>query len=365
MISFVSSSALERFLGQKTHTRKIVGPLRYCMYLAACLVHGALTSCKHELFLTALQAATGGSSPAEPASKQRQPPAYSHVTKAAGQHCPLSKPSSAWEQFMDAEAETSQAKAEADSPTGSLTAADSSQKSPTQPYITGVKSRHGLQPQSLALSGPGSKVLQQAQHGTSRCTNRSGSLPQAEPTGSTDSQQSHAGDQPSDGKQKPNATPAAIACKPLVPIFSKQKQHAFKPPEMVPDHQGNSQCKAPSWQTSSPAQAAQDAGHKPAIVFDELYAVARHVAVPTSFASLHSYQQSWCSAVTEEINIRCTPPLATSWWPAITWTALSWVAWVTGRGFVILGLKLKSRCAQLPCNIWPDLGGTLAICCLL
>ena len=31
---------------------------------------------------------------------------------------------------------------------------------------------------------------------------------------------------------------------------------------------------------------------------------ARHVAIPTSFASLHAYKQVWCAAVTEEINIR-------------------------------------------------------------
>ena len=309
-ISFVFSSALEKFLGQKTRTLKVVAPRRYSMYLMACLVHDTWTSCKLERFLIALQAAAVCNNPAQPAIKQRQPPqACNHVSKAAGQQLPLPHPSSAWEQFIDAEAETSQAAAEA----------DSSQKSLTQSHITGVMCRHGLQSQSLASSGPVSKVLQQAQHGTSRC----GSLPQAEPTYTLGSQQSHAGAQPSNEEHKPNTTPAATACKPLVPIFSKHKQHVFKPPAMMPANHGNSQCKAPSQQTSSSVQGSQDASNKPAIVFDELHAVARHIAVPTSFACLRSYQQIWCDAVTEEVNIRCAlipHLLATLLWPKINIT---------------------------------------------
>ena len=45
MISFVSSSALENCLGQKTHTLQIVAPHRYSMYHAGCLVHSKLTTC--------------------------------------------------------------------------------------------------------------------------------------------------------------------------------------------------------------------------------------------------------------------------------------------------------------------------------
>ena len=214
---------------------------------------------------------------------------------------------------MDAESETSPAAAEADSPTDFVTAPDSSQKSLTQPHNTDVNCRHGLRSGSLAASALGSKVQQQAQHRMPKGTSasRSDSVLQAESTDTTGSQQSHARDQPSDGKRKPNVTPAATACKPLVPIFSRHKQHVFKPPAVVPGHEGNRQIKTSLRQTSSSVQAAQGTDSKPAIVFDKLHAVARHVAVPTSFAKLHSYQQSWCGAVTEEINIRCIPELST------------------------------------------------------
>ena len=303
MISFVSSSAQEKRPGQKTHALQVLPPLRYGIHHAACSVHGTLTSCKHDFFLAALQAAAGGNIPAKPASKQRQPPQACNPVTTAGQQRSLPKPSSAREQFLNAEAEISQAAAEADSPTGLLTSPDSSQKSLTQSHITGVNCRYGSQSQSQALSGLGSKA-QQAQHSTSRCTSKSGTLPQAEPTDTSGGQRSHVGDQPSTGKHRPNATPPATACKPLVPIFSKHKQHVFKLPAMVPGHAGNSQGKPPSWQNSSSVQAAQGADSKPAFVFDKLHAVARRVAVPTSFASLCSYQQSWSGAVTEEVNIR-------------------------------------------------------------
>ena len=317
------------------------------VYHAACLVHGTLTTCKHNFFLAALQAAADGNNPT---SKQRQPPQDSNPVTKAGQR-PLPKPSSAWEQFMDAEAETSQAAPEADSPTGLLTAPHSSQKSLTQPHIPGVSCRRGLQSGSLAASAPGSKVHQQAHCGMTKCigASRSSRLPQAGPIDTTGSQQSHAGDQLSDGQYKANATPAATACKPLVPIFSKHKQHVFKPPAMVPGHEENSQSKAPSWQNSSSVQAAHGVDSKPVFVFDELHAVARHVAIPVSFASLHSYQQSWSGAVTEEVNIRYTPELLTVCWQH-TVDCMHGV--VSPDRLCRTWLKLGTKTAQLFCNMF-------------
>lgn len=343
MTFFASSSALEKRLTCKAQTLHALGPLRYDMYHACSSVHGPLPSCKTaEAFLAALQATAGGNTSAQPGSMQQLPhQACNSATSAAGPHDPPPRLSSAWEQFMDAEAETSQAAAENDSPTGPLTAPNSLQKPLSQPDVTDATCGPGLQSGSLAALGPGSKTQQQAQNDVSRIasTSRSGTLPQAGPIDTAGGQHQHTGNQPSSVQHKPDATPAATACKLLVPVFSKHKQRVFKPPAAVPAQEGNSQCKAPSRQTNAPVHAALDAGKKPAFVFDEVHAMARHVAVPTSFASLHSYQHSWCGAVTEEINIRCTPQLFTVLSRPkqnATWIAFFWVAWVTGHVLAIL-----------------------------
>lgn len=320
--------------------------------MTAAQVQGPLTTRK-TLFATpmkpCLQAAASGNTPAQPISKQQQPPQACNSAKAAaGPQDPPPRISSAWEQFMDAEAETSQAAAETNSSTGLLTAPNRLQKPLNQPHHTGATCRPGLQSGSLAASGPGSRVQQQAQNDVSRSANtsRSDILSQAGPTDTTGGQHPHTGDKPSSVKHKPGATPTATACKLLVPVFSKHKQRVFKLPAVVPGQEGNSHCKAPSQQTSARMQASQDAGKKPEFVFDEVHAMGRNVAVPTSFASLHSYQQSWCGAVTEEINIRCTRQLFTiSPWPEqnATWTALVWVTWVAGQVPAILFASLGAR----------------------
>lgn len=317
MTFFASSSALESHLAFKMQTLHALAPHRYGVYHACTSVQARLTSCKTaEAFHTDLQAAAGGNIPAHPGSMQQQPHhACNSATKTAASPCGRPPtPSSAWEQFMDAEAEASQGAAETDSPTGLLTAPNSLQKPLSQPQFTSTKGRPGLPSGSLSASGPGSRLQQQAQNGVSTFANTSrfGTLPQAGPTDTAGGQHPHTDDQPSSVQHKPDATPAATACKLLVPVFSKHKQRVFKPPAVVPAQEGNSKCKAPSQQTSAPVQAAQDAGKTPALVFDEMHTMGRYVAVPTSFASLHSYQQSWCGAVTEEINIRCTPQLFTT-----------------------------------------------------
>ena len=277
------------------------------MPVAFCMVHTQ----PPQLLAHLLQAAVGCHRPIQPASKQikLQPPqACNPVTKAASSHHAEPKPTSTWEQFVDAEAETSQAAAELDSPPGLLTTTDSSQKLPLQSHITAVDCRRESQPEGHTVSSSGSDLQQQAQQITSKyiSTSKPGSLPQAEPKDTTWGQRSQATEQPSDQGVMPNVTPAATACKPLVPIFSKRRQHVFKPPALVAGHQQTSPSKPPSRQTSCSVLSAQGAGNKPAFVFDELHALARHAVVPTSFVSLHGYQQSWCAAVTEEINIRCT-----------------------------------------------------------
>lgn len=260
-----------------------------------------------------LQAAAGCNRPVQPTSKQRklQPPQpCALVTQAAGQHHPQPAPSSTWAQFVDTEAETGQAAAGLHSQTSHLTTPHSTQKSPL--HITGVHCRSGLQPESDAMSASGIDAELQAQHFIPTCTStRPCELQQPEPTGSTDSRQSQAEEQPADGAYMLKAAPATSACKPLVPVFAKHKRHGFKPPAHVPPPglAQASQCKPSTWQTNSSVPATQTAGNKPVFVFDGLHPRSRHVAVPMSFSSLHSYQKTWCAAVTEEVNIRCTPQL--------------------------------------------------------
>lgn len=257
----------------------------------------------------ALQAAAGCNRPVQPISKQRklQPPQpCALVTQAASRHQPQPAPSSTWAEFVETEAETGEAAAGLHSQTSPLTTPDSTQKSP--PHITGVHCRYGLQPEGLAVPAPGSDAELQAQHCIPRCTSiRPCEMQQA---GGTDSQQSQADEQPRDGGNVLKATPTTSACKPLMPVFAKHKRHGFKPPAPVPPGLAQaSQCKPSTQQTNSSVQAAHSAGNKPVFVFDGLHPPSRHVAVPMSFSSLHSYQKTWCAAVTEEVNIRCTPQL--------------------------------------------------------
>lgn len=208
---------------------------------------------------------------------------------------------------MDTEAETGQTAAGLESQTRLLTSPDGSQKSHLPSHIIGVQCRYRLQPESLAVSASGSRVEILAQPSTSRpnSTIIPGEVAQSEATGATDSQRSQTDQQPGNSGYIPEATPAANTCKPLVPVFAKHKRHVFKVPAPVPaGREQTSQCKPPSRQTYSSVQTAQSTGNKPVFVFDGLQPPSRHVVVPTSFDSLHSYQQSWCAAVTEEVNIR-------------------------------------------------------------
>lgn len=96
-----------------------------------------------------------------------------------------------------------------------------------------------------------------------------------------------------------------------IPVLGKHK--AFKAPAHMPSPQPSQSQPQPRAEPRalhtllpcSKAVQGQQTGQA-ALVFCGPGAgpAARHVAIPTSFASLHAYKQVWCAAVAEEINIR-------------------------------------------------------------
>lgn len=95
---------------------------------------------------------------------------------------------------------------------------------------------------------------------------------------------------------------------PSLTVPSLRKRKGFTAPAMVPGHQQSQhQASRPCVQQSKlSAEMAPCVHHRPAIVFCGPCAepVQRHMAIPTYFASLQAYKQTWCAAVTEELNIR-------------------------------------------------------------
>lgn len=200
---------------------------------------------------------------------------------------PQQQQTSKWEEFVETEAEMSQAVEEPDSsaahfniPAGTP---DKSYQPLRQSHTAGRDCRTNT---PLAPKNNGSALVASQQAAKPQ------PLPACEPPGHDTS------------VSKP--IPEAPAKHSLVPPLKKQQKTTFKPPAVVhASHKGTLQHKLPPGQAKSTAQAAQNTGNRNGFRFDAVHCQARHVAVPTSFADLHSYKQTWSDAVTEEINIRC------------------------------------------------------------
>ena len=231
-------------------------------------------------------------------------PRRQHQQQQQNQH-------SKWANFVVAEPENGLAAAQVGSPTGPPT---TPYDSLSQSHTVSTGGAHWLKPDSHAVSGLGGSPQEGSQQDTpsSTASRKPGPQPQPELHQQVNAQQCDVHQQPVADKSASTAAPAAAltaARKPLVPVLNKRQHSVFKPPMLMAGHQQARPGQGPLQQTSSPI-SVHNAGTRPAFVFDPVHAEARHVAVPTSFMSLHSYKQSWSAAVSEEINVRCeTIPL--------------------------------------------------------